>query len=68
MESAEGGSAIDEVGSHLTAATNLIVSYKKSDKAVHRDTLHEEMKTHGFQGVALIAVDDTWSAMRFKRS
>jgi hypothetical protein len=39
--------------------------YKGAD--VNRDTGHARMKTHGFDGVSLVAIDDDWSAMRFKR-
>src|SRR5262249_47262577 len=39
--------------------------YKGAD--INRDTGHARMKTHGFDGVSLVALDDDWSAMRFKR-
>ena len=39
--------------------------YKGAD--VNRDTGHARMKTHGFDGVSLVAIDADWSAMRFKR-
>jgi len=60
-------SAIDDAGGYLHPTTNLIVSYKKGDKAFHRDTLFAAMEPLGWEGMSLIAVDDTWSAMRFKR-
>ena len=47
--------------------TLLWVSYKKGDKALHRDTLWAAMKPFGVDGVALVALDDTWSAMRFRK-
>lgn len=31
-----------------------------------RDILHELMKEYGLDGVSLISLNDTWSAMRFK--
>jgi hypothetical protein len=62
------GFPLEESSEYLRPETNVIVSYKKGDKAFHRDTLNAEMKKHGFEGVSLIAVDDTWSAMRFKRT
>jgi len=31
-----------------------------------RDVLNERMKAKGLQGVRLISLDDTWSAMRFR--
>jgi hypothetical protein len=40
-------------------------TYKGAD--VNRDTGHARMKTHGFDGVSLVAIDADWSAMRFKR-
>lgn len=55
------------VARHVGAKTNLIVSYKKGSKQLHRDILWQAMKPFGFEGVSLIAVDDTWSGMRFKR-
>ena len=33
-----------------------------------RDVLRETLAKHGLEAVSLIALDDTWSAMRFKRS
>jgi hypothetical protein len=36
----------------------------KSD--LHRDVLWREVEPHGYQGVSLISIDDTWSAMRFR--
>jgi hypothetical protein len=40
--------------------------YKGAD--INRDTGHARMKTHGFDGVSLIAIDADWSAMRFKQA
>ena len=39
--------------------------YKKSD--LNRDTGHELMQGLGFDGVSLVAIDNDWSAMRYKR-
>jgi hypothetical protein len=39
--------------------------YKGAD--INRDTGHARMKKLGFEGVSLIAIDDDWSAMRFKK-
>ena len=55
------------VARHVGATTNLIVSYKKGNKQLHRDSLWETMKPFGFEGMSLVAVDETWSGMRFKR-
>jgi hypothetical protein len=39
--------------------------YRGAD--INRDTLHQQMRRRGFEGVTLVALDDDWSAMRFKR-
>jgi hypothetical protein len=36
----------------------------KSD--LNRDILWEIMQPKGFEGIAMVAIDDTWSAMRFR--
>jgi hypothetical protein len=63
-----------ELEAHLataTAAVNeggmLIISYPKGRADIHRDTLWKAVGAQGWEAVALVAVDDTWSAMRFKR-
>jgi hypothetical protein len=38
----------------------------KAGTDLHRDLLWEAMAPHGWTGVTLIALDDTWSAMRFR--
>ena len=48
--------------------SNLWIAYRKGSKELHRDTLGKLGQTFGFTPVSLVAVDDTWSAMRFKRS
>ena len=40
--------------------------YRKGDKQFHRDTLGSLANTFGLQAVSLVAVDDTWSALRFR--
>jgi hypothetical protein len=52
----------------LAPTSNLWVAYRKGDKQLHRDTLWQLGEKFGFTGVSLVAVDDTWSAMRFKTS
>lgn len=32
-----------------------------------RDILHQYMKEYGFDGVSIISLNDTWSALRFKK-
>ena len=33
---------------------------------INRDSLWREMGTHGFTGVAIVSVDETWSAFRLR--
>jgi|SRR5581483_583256 len=40
---------------------------KKYNADINRDTAHALMKKEGFDGVSLIALDEDWSAMRFKK-
>jgi hypothetical protein len=40
---------------------------KKYKADINRDTGHALMQKHGFDGVSLVALDEDWSAMRFKR-
>ncbi len=42
-------------------------SSKKYQADLNRDSLHALMEKHGFDGVSLVALDEHWSAMRFKR-
>ena len=54
------------VARSLGPTSNLWVAYRKGDRSFHRDTLAKLMETFGFTGVAMVAVDDTWSALRVK--
>ena len=49
----------------------LWVSYKKGGQKagtdLNRDLLWKAMEKHGFTGVTLVALDEDWSAMRFRR-
>ena len=56
--------AIDRLGPSAT----LWIAYRKGDKELHRDTLWKLAGEHGYTGVSLVAVDDMWSAMRFKKA
>lgn len=51
-------------------ADMLWVAYPKGSSNVgtdlNRDILASEMKKKGWESIALIAIDETWSAMRFK--
>jgi len=46
------------------------VSYPKGSAKVktdlNRDILWKLMQKHRFEGVAMVSIDDTWSAMRFR--
>lgn len=44
----------------------LWVCYPKAGTDLDRDTLHAAMEKHELIGASPIAVDDTWSAMRFR--
>ena len=33
---------------------------------INRDTIHAYARTLGLEGVAMVSIDDDWSAMRFK--
>lgn len=44
------------------------VAYRKGKKDFHRDSLREAVEAHGWTGVALVSVDDDWSAMRIRPS
>jgi hypothetical protein len=55
----------------LTPNGILWISYPKG-KAIatdlNRDSLYRMVLEHGLQGVSQVAIDDVWSALRFKRS
>ena len=61
-------STLSAIAGNMGPSTNLWVAYRKGDRQFHRDTLGALVMTLGFQPVSLVAVDDTWSAMRFKRA
>jgi hypothetical protein len=53
----------------LEPGGSLWVSYPKGDALgtdLKRDILHEALSEVGLDGVSQVAVDDVWSAMRFK--
>jgi hypothetical protein len=48
----------------------LWVSYPKAkalDTDLNRDILHAALEKLGLDGVSLVSIDETWSALRFKR-
>jgi hypothetical protein len=40
---------------------------KRYKATINRDSGNAEMQRHGFTGVALVSLDDDWSALRLKR-
>lgn len=42
-----------------------LTSSKKGD--IHRDSINEYAQQHGWTGIAIISIDDDWSALRLKR-
>ncbi len=42
-------------------------SSKKYQADLNRDSLHALLEQHGFDGVSLVALDEDWSALRFKQ-
>jgi hypothetical protein len=54
----------------LLADGRLWVAYpkaKKLDTDLNRDSLWKQMEPAGFEGVRLVSLDDTWSAMMFRK-
>ena len=55
----------------LGADGRLWIAYPKAKKLgtdLNRDTLWKRMEPEGFEGVRLVSLDDTWSAMMFRKS
>jgi len=55
----------------LCEEARLWVAYPKAGKLdtdLSRDTLWPLLEKKGFEGVRLVALDDTWSAMMFRRA
>lgn len=69
-ESSELQNAIKEVLKHLKSDGILWISYpKKSSKIksdLSRDLLQALLRETNYEGVSLISIDETWSAMRVK--
>jgi len=54
----------------MQAKARLWICYPKAGKLgtdLSRDTLWPLLEKRGFEGVRLVAIDDTWSAMAFRR-
>src|SRR5262249_32710999 len=52
----------------LGESGNLWISYLKGSDQLNRDRGWEVVTEAGFQGVSLVSVDASWSAMRFRRA
>jgi hypothetical protein len=55
----------------LSGEARLWIAYPKAGKLdtdLNRDTLWPLLEQKGFEGVRLVSVDDTWSAMMFRRA
>jgi hypothetical protein len=55
----------------LGAEARLWIAYPKAGKAgtdLNRDLLRERLDAEGLEAVRQVALDDTWSAMMFKRA
>ncbi|HWE23171.1 MAG TPA: hypothetical protein VG496_04445 [Myxococcales bacterium] len=53
----------------LAPDARLWVAYPKAKKLgtdLNRDVLWKSMEPHGLEGVRLVSLDDTWSAMMFR--
>ncbi len=58
---------LDEHRDHLAAPTVLWVLYPKANKAdINRDSLWPILGEYGLRPISQVAVDDTWSALRFR--
>ena len=61
-------SAVPATVKSMGPSTSLWIAYRKGDKQFHRDTLGALAKSFGLEPVSLVAIDDTWSALRVKRT
>ena len=55
----------------LGAEGRLWIAYPKAKKLgtdLNRDVLWKQMEPDGFEGVRLVSIDDTWSAMMFRKA
>lgn len=51
----------------LGPSSSTWIVYRKGDKSFHRDIIGRQVTAYGFTGVAMIAIDETLSALRIKR-
>ena len=58
---------LSEVGSALTGPNLLWVAYPKGNRAdINRDSLWPLLQPYGLRPIGQVAVDDVWSALRFR--
>jgi len=58
---------LDKHRDHLAAPNVLWVLYPKANKAdINRDSLWPILGEYGMRPISQVAVDDTWSALRFR--
>jgi hypothetical protein len=50
----------------LSPSSTFWIAYRKGDKSFHRDIIGSRATTHGYNGVAMIAIDDEMSALRVR--
>ncbi len=60
-------SALAARAADLATATAFWVAYPKGNRAdINRDSLWPLLAEHGFRPISQVALDDTWSALRFR--
>lgn len=58
---------LDKRGGQLSAAETLWIAYPKGNRSdINRDTLWPIVAEHGMRPIGQVAVDDVWSALRFR--
>ena len=71
QDKAQLAKRLPEAGKRLLADATLWIAYPKAKKLgtdLNRDSLRKLMQPTGFEGVRLVSLDDTWSAMMFRRA
>jgi hypothetical protein len=59
--------ALTEHRRSLRAPSSLWIAYPKANRAdINRDTIWPIVGEHGLRPISQIAIDDTWSALRFR--
>ena len=58
---------LDKRGGQLSAVETLWIAYPKGNRSdINRDTLWPIVAEHGMRPIGQVAVDDVWSALRFR--